>query len=172
LSGFWLTADRARRLPGYYESNPESGALELQPVSMPDEWTRPPAFPSGAGGLAATVDDILAFARLLLARGKHDSSQLISERSVELMTRNHLTPDQIRGGGPLLSGQGWGYGMAIAIEPDAVSDVPGRYGWDGGYRTSWFTHPARGRIGILLTQTSNVLWNGTTQEFSQLALRA
>jgi hypothetical protein len=44
--------------------------------------------------------------------------------------------------------------------------------WDGGYGTSWFTHPARGRIGILLTQTSNVLWNGTTQEFAQLALRA
>jgi CubicO group peptidase (beta-lactamase class C family) len=171
-SGFWLTAQQSRGLPGFYETNPESGALELQPVSMPDEWTRPPAFPSGAGGLVSTVDDILAFARMLLARGRHDGSQLISERSVELMTQNHLTSEQIRGAGPLLSGMGWGYGMAVAIEPDSVSDLPGRYGWDGGYGTSWFTHPAQCRIGILLTQTSNVLWNGTTQEFARLALHA
>lgn len=171
-SGFWLTAEQARRLPGFYEVNPETGELKLQPASMPDEWTRPPAFPSGAGGLVATADDVLAFARLLLDRGRHDGTRLLSERSVALMTRNHLTPEQIRGGGPLLSGQGWGYGMSVAIEPDEVSPVPGRYGWDGGYGTSWFTDPARGRIGILLTQTSNVLWNGTTQEFARLALHA
>jgi len=171
-TGFWLTDEQARRLPGFYEFNAETGKLELQPVSPPEEWTRPPAFPSGAGGLASTADDILAFARLLLNRGRHDGSQLISEHSVELMTSNHLTAEQIRSGGPLLSGQGWGYGMAVSIEPDSASDVPGRYGWAGGYGTCWFTHPAQGRIGILLTQTSNVLWNGTTQEFARAVLQA
>jgi CubicO group peptidase (beta-lactamase class C family) len=171
-TGSWFTDERARRLPGFYEIGAETGKLELQPVSPPAEWTRPPAFPSGAGGLASTADDILAFARLLLNRGRHDGSQLISERSVQLMTSNHLTAEQIRSGGPLLSGLGWGYGMAVAVEPDSVSEIPGRYGWDGGYGTSWFTHPAQGRIGVLLTQTSNVLWNGTTQEFARLVLQA
>jgi CubicO group peptidase (beta-lactamase class C family) len=171
-TGFWLTHEQARRLPGFYEINAETGEPELQPVSMPDEWTRPPVFPSGAGGLASTADDILAFARLLLYQGRHDGRQLISTRSVRLITSNHLTPEQIRGGGPLLAGQGWGYGMSVAIQPDDVSEVPGRYGWAGGYGTVWCTDPALGRTGILLTQTSNVLWNGTTQEFARLALRA
>jgi CubicO group peptidase (beta-lactamase class C family) len=89
-------------------------------VSAPDEWTRPPGFPSGAGGLVSTVDDVLAFARLLLNRGVHEGTRLLSEESVELMTANHLTPDQIAGGGPLLSGHGWGYGMSVTVAPDDV----------------------------------------------------
>ena len=31
-------------------------------------------------------------------------------------------------------------------------DVPGRYGWDGGYGTSWYVDPTEELIGILLTQ--------------------
>jgi CubicO group peptidase (beta-lactamase class C family) len=171
-TGFWLPAEQARRLPSYYMTNFSSGELELQQVSGADEWTRPPAFPSGASGLASTVDDVLAFARLLLNRGVHEGTRLLSERSVELMTTNQLTPDQLAGGGPLLSGHGWGYGMAVAVAPDDVSDTPGRYGWDGGYGTSWFNDPARGRVGILLSQNSDVLFNGTISEFARLALRA
>jgi hypothetical protein len=60
----------------------------------------------------------------------------------ELMTSNHLTPGQQAGGGPVLSGRGWGFGMAVATTPDAVSAVPGRYGWEGGHDTAWFNHPA------------------------------
>ena len=35
------------------------------------QWSRPPAFPSGAGGLVSTVDDYLAFGQMLLNKGKH-----------------------------------------------------------------------------------------------------
>ena len=67
-SGFALPADVTRRLPSYYMTNFQTGQLELQTLSTPDEWTRPPVFPSGAGGLLSTIDDYLAFARLLLNR--------------------------------------------------------------------------------------------------------
>ena len=33
-----------------------------------------------------------------------------------------------------------------------LDDSPGRYGWDGGYGTSWYVDPAEDLIGILLTQ--------------------
>src|SRR5262249_10026397 len=49
-TGFFLPAADASRLPGLYMANPRTGQLELQPGSLPDEWTRPPAFPSGAAG--------------------------------------------------------------------------------------------------------------------------
>ena len=48
-------------MPGLYQSNPETGQLELAPGSLPSEWTQPPAFPSGADGRASTIDDSLAF---------------------------------------------------------------------------------------------------------------
>ena len=80
------------------------------------------------------------------------------------MTTNHLTPEQIDGAGPILAGRGWGFGMAVSIGPDA-----GRYGWEGGYGTSWFNDPQRNLIAIVMTQTSDFLWSGGLTEFSQLA---
>jgi CubicO group peptidase (beta-lactamase class C family) len=36
--------------------------------------------------------------------------------------------------------------------PSGPTTVPAGYGWDGGYGTSWRTDPARGLVGVLLTQ--------------------
>lgn len=168
-TGFYMPAAETGRLPGYYMTNFGTGKLELSPFSGPAEWTSPPAFPSGAAGLLSTADDYLAFARLLLERGVHSGVRLISERSVELMTTNHLTPDQIAGAGPVLAGRGWGYGMAVVTQPDDVAPVPGRYGWEGGYGTVWFNDPNRDLAAIALTQTSDFLWNGAAAEFTRLA---
>lgn len=35
---------------------------------------------------------------------------------------------------------------------DDVAVVPGRYGWDGGYGTSWYADPREDMHAILLTQ--------------------
>ena len=157
-SGFWLPAEVTRRLPSYYLGGAE------QHLSTPDVWSRPPAFPSGAGGLLSTVDDFLAFARMLLRGGE----PLLSRASVDLMTRNHLTPEQIATGGLILGGHGWGLGMGVVIEPDAHWPVPGRYGWAGGYGTAWFNDPHRGIIAMVMTQVSEFLWTGGLEEFERL----
>jgi CubicO group peptidase (beta-lactamase class C family) len=169
-TGFSMPAEHAARLPSCYMTNFQTGKMELQKLSAPSEWTRPPAFPSGSAGLLSTVDDFLAFSRLLLNKGLHGDKRLLSERSVELMTTNHLTPDQIAGGGPVLGGQGWGYGMAVATSPDEVSSVPGRYGWAGGSGTSWFNDPDRELVAIAMTQVSDFLFNGGLTEFDKLAI--
>lgn len=167
-TGFSLPRADASRLPGLYMANPQTGELESQPVSPPDEWTRPPAFPDGAAGLASTIDDYLAFGRFLLNRGGH----LLSAASVRRMTTNHLTPRQLADAGPVpLTGRGWGYGMAVSVVPDEVS-APGRYGWDGGYGATWFNDPHRDLIAIALTQTVDFLFNGASDEFQRLAAAA
>ena len=168
-TGFWMPAEHTGRLPSYYMTDPQTGKLELQTLSAPSEWTRPPAFPAGSAGLLSTVDDYLAFSQLLLNKGVHKDERLLSERSVELMTTNHLTPEQIAGAGPVLAGHGWGFGLAVVTAPDEVSPVPGRYGWDGGYGTSWFNHPNRDLVAIAMTQTSDFLFNGGLAEFAKLA---
>jgi CubicO group peptidase (beta-lactamase class C family) len=171
-TAFSMSASQTARLPSQYTTDFQTGKVELETRSGPDVWTRPPSFPSGAGGLLSAADDYLAFARLLLNRGLHGDERLLSERSVELMTTNHLTPEQIAGGGPFLSGSGWGFGMAVTVAPDEVSAVPGRYGWSGGYGTTWFNDPHRGLVAIALTQTVGFLFNGGLAEFGELAAQA
>jgi CubicO group peptidase (beta-lactamase class C family) len=171
-TGFSMPAEQTDRLPSQYTMDFQTGKVGLQTLSGPDLWTRPPTFPSGSAGLLSTVDDYLAFARLLMDKGLHGGRRLLSERSVELMTTNHLTPEQIAGAGILLSPSGWGLGMAVAVSPDDVSPVPGRYGWAGGYGTTWFNDPNRQLIAIAMTQTDSFMFNGTLPEFQQLAAQA
>jgi len=72
----------------------------------------------------------------------------------------------------VLGGQGWGFGMAVSVEPDEISPVPGRYGWAGGYGSIWFNDPHRNVVAIAMTQTPEFLFNGGAQEFSKLANHA
>jgi CubicO group peptidase (beta-lactamase class C family) len=167
-TGFSLSLEVTRDLPDYYTSNFETQKLERRDVSTPEEWSRPPAFPSGSGGLVSTADDFLAFGRCLLNNGEHLGRRLLSARSVEMMTTNHLAPEQMAAAGILLGKSGWGFGLGVITEPDAAWPVPGRYGWSGGYGTSWFNDPHLGVVAMLLTQTTDVLWNGTLTEFESL----
>lgn len=79
------------------------------------------------------------------------------------MTTDHLTPAQVEGGRLLLGGCGRGYGMAVHAD--------GTYGWDGGYGTTWSNSPATGTVRVLLTQVSDVLFDGTVEEFTRVAVR-
>ncbi|MET7397946.1 serine hydrolase domain-containing protein [Dactylosporangium sp. NPDC005572] len=159
-TGFTLTPSTAAQLPAHYQAG------ERQDLSPPSLWTQRPPFPDGSAGLASTVDDVLAFGRFLLSAG----ADLLTPSSVQAMTTNHLTGPQIESAGILLDGSGWGYGMSVTVRPDDISG-PGRYGWDGGYGTSWCNDPATGRVCVLLTQVSDIFWNGTMPEFLHLALR-
>ncbi len=167
-TGFSTTPDRVHRIPAYHAGDFQGGRPTPQPVSQPEEWLRPPVFPSGASGLLSTADDFLAFARMLLDRG----GNRLSPAGVAAMTTNHLTEAQLATGGPLLEPKGWGYGLAVAAHPDEVSATPGRYGWDGGYGTVWCTDPNRGLIAMALSQTSDFLFTGARAEFTALALAA
>lgn len=168
-TGFWQPPERTRTLPGYYMTNFETGELELRDVSTPEEWSHPPVFPTGAGGLVSTVDDFLAFGQMLLNEGTWKGKRLLRAESVHAMTQNHLTDAQIANGGPLLGGIGWGFGLGVVTQPDADWPTPGRYGWSGGYGTDWFNDPHSGLIGIVMTQVSPFLWAGGLNDFTRLA---
>jgi CubicO group peptidase (beta-lactamase class C family) len=167
-TGFWLPPERARQLPKHYMTDLETQTMAERPITGAEIWSRPPVFPSGSGGLVSTVDDYVTFARMLLDRGVHGGTRLLSEKSVELMTTNHLTPAQIARAGRILDGSGWGLGMAVTVAPDEISG-PGRYGWSGGYGTTWFNDPNARLIAIAMTQVSDFMWSGALTEFDKLA---
>ena len=171
-TGFTTTPNDAERMPPHYMSNGGDGEPVRQPHSMPDEWTREPAFPDGSAGLLSTVDDYHAFATMLRRGGTHNGQRLLTVESIAAMTTNHLTPDQLRSAGVLLDGQGWGYGMAVVTTATDAGLTPGQYGWSGGYGSTWFNDPDRDLTAIALTQTSDFLWNGGLAEFDALAVGA
>ncbi len=69
-TGFWVPAAKLGRLAGCYVFNHGSGKLEVfDGTGQASDWSHPPAFESGAGGLASTADDYFAFCRMLLNGG-------------------------------------------------------------------------------------------------------
>src|SRR5438876_6395586 len=132
------------RLATSYWTDPASGKLTVYDEAKSSQWSRPPAFPSGAGGLVSTIDDYLAFGQMMLSLGKHGGERILSRLSVELMTTDQLTPEQ-KALSSLVPGffdsHGWGFGVSVVTRRDDIAAVPGRYGWDGGMGTSWYSDP-------------------------------
>ncbi|MCQ4083266.1 beta-lactamase family protein [Streptomyces sp. RB6PN25] len=154
-TGFSVPPDKLARLATGYAPDPRTGALTLYDEAENGEWSRPPAFPSGAGGLVSTADDFLAFGRMLLGKGRYGNERILSRLSVEAMTTDQLTPAQ-KAVSQFVPGfwdsHGWGFGMSVITARDNIWSVPGRYGWDGGLGTSWYADPTEEMTGILMTQ--------------------
>ncbi len=154
-TGFSVPAAKLDRLATSYWTNPESGALELYDEAEGGQWSRPPAFPSGAGGLVSTIDDYLAFGQMMLNKGKHSSERILSRPSVETMTTDQLTPEQKAVSGLIpgyFDNHGWGFGVSIVTSRGDVAGPVGRFGWDGGLGTSWYSDPREDMVTILMTQ--------------------
>jgi CubicO group peptidase (beta-lactamase class C family) len=117
------------------------------------KYSSPPVFENGSAGLVSTADDFNAFAQMMLNGGRLGSERILSRPSVDLMTTDQLTPEQ-KLGSELFFGdnRGWGFGMSVFTRRDNLYTSPGRFGWEGGYGTSWYSDPNENLTGILLTQ--------------------
>ncbi|MFH8374801.1 serine hydrolase domain-containing protein [Streptomyces cyaneofuscatus] len=152
-TGFAVAPGALDRFTGYYRAG-EGGGSGLELVDAPNgQWSSPPAFPSGAGGLVSTVDDWYAFGRMLLAEGlADDGRRVLAGESVRQMVTDQLTPDQRAASGLFTEGQGWGFGGSVDVEITAPWNVLGRYGWIGGTGTTAHIIPSTGTVAVLLTQ--------------------
>jgi CubicO group peptidase (beta-lactamase class C family) len=175
-TSFSVPADKLDRFTPSYWTNFMTGQLEVYDKAAGGQWSHPPAFPSGAGGLVSTADDYLAFGQMMLDQGAYSGGRILSRLSVEAMTTDQLTPGQKAGG--LVPGywdsHGWGFGLSVVTRRDGVSSVPGRFGWDGGMGTSWYSDPHERMVTILMTQR---LWDSAdppniVRDFWTLAYQA
>ncbi len=133
-------AAETARLATAYEHR--DGVLAV--TDPPDgQWSRPPRFPDGGGGLVSSVDDVVAFGQMLLRGG----SPVLKPATVAEMTRDQLTAAQranVWPGFSFLEGRGWGYGVSVLDD--------GRYTWEGGLGTTWSNVPAQDLTVVVLTQ--------------------
>lgn len=163
-TGFTVPAAALDRLATAYETNWDTGERELfDPAGEASRFAQPPVFASGAGGLVSTVDDLHAFGQMMLNLGVHGGKRILSRASVALMTTDHLTPEQ-KAASTFYPGffdnRGWGLGVSVFTRRDTLDTTPGRYGWDGGYGTTWYVDPAEGLVGIMLSQR---LWDSPAE---------
>ena len=107
------------------------------------QWSRPPLFPDGSGGLVSSVDDVVAFGRMLMRGG----SPVLKPATVAAMTRDQLTAEQranVWPGFSFLEDRGWGFGVSVLDD--------GRYTWEGGFGTAWSNVPSQDLTVVVLTQ--------------------
>ena len=93
-TAFSVPESDLKRLATVYARDHASGELKVFDDPATGKYAKPPVFENGSAGLVSTSDDFNAFAQMLLNGGRLGSERILSRPSVELMTMDHLTPEQ------------------------------------------------------------------------------
>ena len=113
-----------------------------------------PAFLAGGHGMVATAMDYYRFSSMMLNGGELDGVRLLSKKTVEYMTSDHLG---LLGRGPAyLPGPGYGFGLGFAVRTaPGLATVPGSVGdyyWGGLGGTYFWIDPKEKLIAIMMLQ--------------------
>lgn len=159
-TGFAVAPEKQGRCAGLcgFDGEGRLTALSTAPgrqalAQRPDGMT----FESGGQGLWSTLDDYLAFARMLIGDSGTD---LLRPETRAMMTSNQLTPEQRATarmfGQPLFAaGHGYGMGVAVVMEPEKADPLRcrggvGTIGWPGAYGGWWQADPNDRSVLIFL----------------------
>jgi CubicO group peptidase (beta-lactamase class C family) len=167
-TGFTVAPEKRSRRAKMYGFD-DAGRLSYRPAHPPQA----PAFVaerpdnmtyvSGGAGLWSTVDDYLAFARMFVGDGSVDGVRLLKLETIRRMTTNFLTDHQCAAartmGMPVFTGQGFGLGVAVVLDPDKASATRckggvGTVGWPGAYGGWWQADPTDGAVMVFLAQNA------------------
>lgn len=159
-TGFKVPADQVHRLTDCYAFHP-ADKMKLFDEGARSRWAKDRSFHSGGGGLVSTLADYHRFCLMLLGGGTLGGTRIISRKTLELMTANHLV-----GGGDLTqhsvgifsedenAGVGFGLGFAVTLDP-AATGIPGSAGdfyWGGMFSTGFFVDPVEQLCMVFMTQ--------------------
>ncbi|MEE2875119.1 MAG: serine hydrolase [Chloroflexota bacterium] len=171
-TSFEVDPSKASRLTSNYTYGSD-GELELFDSATDSEFFGPISYFSGAAGLISTMSDYLRFAQMLLNKGELDGARIISPKTLDLMTLNHLTDGgtmQDREKKKSLSlrspGHGFGLGFSMVVDvaqSESIGSV-GEFRWGGAASTAFWVDPLEDLLVVFMTQ----LTRATTQIRPQL----
>jgi len=125
----------------------KKGELTVQDRADSSSFAAPVTMLSGGGGLVSTMDDYLRFSRMLLNEGALDGTRLLSPKTVDFMTQNHLDGTME---------PGWGFGLGVRVNQDVsetqILGSKGMYDWSGAANTYFFIDPKEDLIAMVWTQ--------------------
>lgn len=164
---FSVPDDKLDRFLPNHAWNPQAGALITLGKDSIDTF-RNVTLHSGGGGLVSSTSDYMRFAQMLANGGTLHGARILSPRTIEFMTMNHL-PASVSAGGsgeaPTLVGaalRGFGFGLGFGIVTDvAASGVMGsvgEYNWGGAAGTVFWVDPEQNMVAIAMIQLMRSPW--------------
>lgn len=157
-TGFAAPAQYANRGARPQREGPKNVVPNIVPI------TEVQTFKSGSGGMVSTAADYARFSQFLLNRGELDGVRLVSPKTIDLMTSDHLPPGAAMG--PDMKrfealepsqemGQGFGLGFAVrtAAGRNPLPGSVGDYYWGGAQGTYFWIDPKEQLYVVLMMQS-------------------
>jgi CubicO group peptidase (beta-lactamase class C family) len=170
-TGFFVPGDKLERFAAMYGSGDclepdmtgtkwyggaEEGIHRLIADSMDSLESAPHNVFRGGHGLVSTAPDYLRFCQMLLNKGELGGKRILSRKTVELMTTNHLAPDLLPFEIAGMYTPGYGYGLGLKVLMDVgqgqTMGSQGEYAWSGAADTSFWIDPQEELIGVQMAQ--------------------
>ena len=130
--------------------DPATGA-----VSALTDVTKEQLFLGGGEGLLSTASDYMRFGLMLANSGSLNGARLLSRKSVELMTADHMSADIGTGRG-YLPGPGYGFGLTVAVLTAAGQAIGpgsvGEFNWGGFAGTRFWVDPMERLVPVMMIQ--------------------
>lgn len=151
---FYLPQTKAERLATVYrprrgggiEAIPATDGMQSQGLYIQGQG--PNRSFSGGAGLLSTARDYARFLQMTLNGGELDGARIVSPKTIELMTVNHLGDIPFRSG----TGFGLGYSVAMDLGTRGTLGSEGEYGWGGAYHSTYWVDPEEELVVVYLTQ--------------------
>ena len=159
-TGFYVPAVDIPRFSANYLYN-LNGLPKLLDDPLKSRFIKRPSFLSGGGGLVSTAEDYLAFCRMILGGGELNGNRILSRKTIDLMSANHLTggvdlAEVASGRWSETSYQGMGFGLGFSVVKDpSMTLVPGSVGelaWGGMANTAFWIDPLEDMAVVFMTQ--------------------
>ena len=160
---FYLPPEKRDRLTIVYSAGEDGLARAPDPGGMVGQGAYvdgPRMSFSGGAGLLSTAPDYARFLQMLLNGGKLGDARILSPKSVELMTVDHLGGLLVRdlndASAVFGAERGVGFGLGFRVVEDVgAHGVPGSegiYGWGGAYHSSYWVDPEEELVVVYLAQ--------------------
>ena len=100
--------------------------------------------------MLSTVEDYATFLQMILNGGTFNKQRILSRKSVELMTVDHLGSIEF----PWTNGIGFGLGFSIVkdLGKRGTLGSEGEFGWGGAYHSTYWVDPKEDLVVVYFTQ--------------------
>lgn len=162
---FYLPESKTDRLATVYQPK-AGGGIEAIPAqdgmrSQGMYTNGPKTSFSGGAGLLSTASDYARFLQMTLNGGELNGERILSRKTIELMTTDHLGDVVFRPG----SGFGLGFSVVTDLGTRGSLGSEGEYGWGGAYHSTYWVDPVEDLVVVYLTQ---LIPAGDIDDYSKL----
>lgn len=164
---FYVHEDKHARLAVMYERKDNGLSVHPQNGKLHGVFSLPNVLEGGAG-IYSTLDDAMAFGRMLLGGGKLRKERILSQNAVSWLSENHLTEPQMSCfNWDTTIGYGYGGLMRVLLSPGKSFSlgVKGEFGWDGWTGTYMSVCPAENLVLVVMQQLAGA---GTNEVIRKL----